>query len=60
MLSERERDIIQERRLKDEPATLEESVAEIWRLPGTGAQIEVRAFEKLQSAMRPRQIAAPA
>jgi RNA polymerase sigma-32 factor len=59
-LSERERDIIQERRLKDEPATLEELSQKYGVSRERVRQIEVRAFEKLQSAMQPRQIAAPA
>jgi RNA polymerase sigma-32 factor len=59
-LSERERDIIQERRLKEEPATLEELSQKYGVSRERVRQIEVRAFEKLQMAMRPRQIAAPA
>ncbi|MGZ5922097.1 MAG: RNA polymerase sigma factor RpoH [Rhizomicrobium sp.] len=59
-LSERERDIIQERRLKDEPATLEELSQKYGVSRERVRQIEVRAFEKLQAAMQPRQIAAPA
>ncbi len=59
-LSERERDIIQERRLKDEPATLEELSQKYGVSRERVRQIEVRAFEKLQVAMQPRQIAAPA
>src|SRR5579872_1772098 len=60
MLNERERDIIQERRLKDEPATLEELSQKYGVSRERVRQIEVRAFEKLQAAMQPRQIAAPA
>ena len=59
-LSERERDIIQERRLKDEPATLEELSQKYGVSRERVRQIEVRAFEKLQAAMQPRQLAAPA
>ncbi len=59
-LSERERDIIQERRLKDEPATLEELSQKYGVSRERVRQIEVRTFEKLQAAMQPRQIAAPA
>jgi RNA polymerase sigma-32 factor len=59
-LNERERDIIQERRLKDEPATLEELSQKYGVSRERVRQIEVRAFEKLQAAMQPRQIAAPA
>jgi RNA polymerase sigma-32 factor len=59
-LSERERDIIQERRLKDEPATLEELSQKYGVSRERVRQIEVRAFEKLQAAMQPKQLAAPA
>ncbi len=59
-LSERERDIIQERRLKDEPATLEDLSQKYGISRERVRQIEVRAFEKLQAAMQPKQIAAPA
>ncbi|HWF65363.1 MAG TPA: RNA polymerase sigma factor RpoH [Rhizomicrobium sp.] len=58
-LSERERDIIQERRLKDEPATLEELSQKYGVSRERVRQIEVRAFEKLQAAMQPKQLAAP-
>jgi RNA polymerase sigma-32 factor len=51
-LNERERHIIQERRLKDEPATLEELSVEYGVSRERVRQIEVRAFEKLQKAMR--------
>jgi RNA polymerase sigma-32 factor len=51
-LSERERHIIQERRLKDEPATLEDLSKEYGVSRERVRQIEVRAFEKLQKAMR--------
>jgi RNA polymerase sigma-32 factor len=57
-LSERERDIIQERRLKDEPATLEDLSQKYGVSRERVRQIEVRAFEKLQAAMQPKQIAA--
>ncbi|HXR95360.1 MAG TPA: RNA polymerase sigma factor RpoH [Rhizomicrobium sp.] len=59
-LSERERDIIQERRLKDEPATLEELSQKYGVSRERVRQIEVRAFEKLQATMQPKQLAAPA
>ena len=59
-LSERERDIIQERRLRDEPATLEELSQKYGVSRERVRQIEVRAFEKLQAAMQPKQLAAPA
>jgi RNA polymerase sigma-32 factor len=51
-LNERERHIIQERRLKDEPATLEDLSREYGVSRERVRQIEVRAFEKLQKAMK--------
>jgi len=51
-LNERERHIIQERRLKDEPATLEELSTQYGVSRERVRQIEVRAFEKLQKAMK--------
>ena len=51
-LSERERHIIEERRLKDEPATLEDLSKEYGVSRERVRQIEVRAFEKLQKAMK--------
>jgi RNA polymerase sigma-32 factor len=53
-LSERERHIIRERRLKDEPATLEDLSKEYGVSRERVRQIEVRAFEKLQRAMKKR------
>ncbi len=50
-LNERERHIIQERRLKDEPATLEDLSKQYGVSRERVRQIEVRAFEKLQKAM---------
>ncbi len=51
-LNERERHIIQERRLSDEPKTLED-LAQVYNVSRERIrQIEVRAFEKLQAAMR--------
>ncbi len=51
-LNERERHIIQERKLSDEPKTLEE-LAQVYGVSRERIrQIEVRAFEKLQEAMR--------
>ena len=50
-LSERERDIIQARRLQDDPATLEELSQKFGVSRERVRQIEVRAFEKLQKAM---------
>jgi RNA polymerase sigma-32 factor len=52
VLNERERHIIDERRLKDNPATLEE-LSKQYRISRERVrQIEVRAFEKLQKAMK--------
>src|SRR5580704_13307483 len=51
-LNPRERDIIFERRLKDEPSTLEELSHRYDVSRERIRQIEVRAFEKLQRAMR--------
>ncbi len=51
-LSERERHIIEERRLKDEPTTLEDLSKEYGVSRERVRQIEVRAFEKLQKAMK--------
>ena len=51
-LNERERHIITERRLKDEPTTLEDLSVEYNVSRERIRQIEVRAFEKLQNAMR--------
>ncbi|HCK84373.1 MAG TPA: RNA polymerase sigma factor RpoH [Hyphomonadaceae bacterium] len=50
-LNDRERHIIRERRLKDEPATLEDLSKEYGVSRERVRQIEVRAFEKLQKAM---------
>jgi RNA polymerase sigma-32 factor len=51
MLNPRERHILDERRLKDEPATLED-LAQIYGVSRERVrQIEVRAFEKVQKAM---------
>ena len=51
-LSDRERHILTERRLKDEPTTLEELASQYGVSRERVRQIEVRAFEKLQKAMR--------
>jgi RNA polymerase sigma-32 factor len=51
-LTERERHILTERRLKDNPSTLEELAAQYGVSRERVRQIEVRAFEKLQRAMR--------
>src|SRR6185295_12024602 len=51
-LNDRERHILQERRLKDEPATLEDLSKEYDISRERVRQIEVRAFEKLQRAIK--------
>jgi RNA polymerase sigma-32 factor len=51
-LNEREMHILTERRLKDEPATLEDLSQEYGISRERVRQIEVRAFEKLQKAMK--------
>ncbi len=52
LLTERERDILNERRLKEVPATLEE-LSEKYKISRERVrQIEVRAFEKLQKAIK--------
>ncbi len=51
-LNERERHILTERRLKDEPATLED-LSKVYDISRERVrQIEVRAFDKLQKAIR--------
>ncbi len=51
-LNERERHILTERRLKDNPATLED-LSQVYDISRERVrQIEVRAFEKLQKSMR--------
>jgi RNA polymerase sigma-32 factor len=51
-LSDRERHILTERRLRDDPTTLEELASQYGVSRERVRQIEVRAFEKLQKAMR--------
>jgi RNA polymerase sigma-32 factor len=52
VLNERERHILTERRLKEESSTLEE-LSQVYGISRERVrQIEVRAFEKLQKAMR--------
>ena len=51
-LSDRERHIMTERRLKDDPTTLEELASQYGVSRERVRQIEVRAFEKLQKSMR--------
>ena len=51
-LTDREREILQARRLKDEPETLEELSVKYNISRERVRQIEVRAFEKLQKAMK--------
>ncbi|MDF2142190.1 RNA polymerase sigma factor RpoH [Paenirhodobacter sp. CAU 1674] len=52
VLNEREKDILMQRRLRDEPVTLEELSAQYDVSRERIRQIEVRAFEKLQGRMR--------
>jgi RNA polymerase sigma-32 factor len=52
VLNEREREILMQRRLRDDPATLEELSAQYEVSRERIRQIEVRAFEKLQAKMR--------
>jgi RNA polymerase sigma-32 factor len=51
-LTDRERHILTERRLRDDPTTLETLAAEYGVSRERVRQIEVRAFEKLQKAMQ--------
>ncbi|MCW0181785.1 RNA polymerase sigma factor RpoH [Zavarzinia sp.] len=51
-LTDRERDILQRRRLVEDPVTLEDLSQEYGISRERVRQIEVRAFEKLQKAMR--------
>src|SRR5258706_1965659 len=51
-LTDRERHILTQRRLRDDPTTLEELAAQYGVSRERVRQIEVRAFEKLQKAMR--------
>ena len=51
-LTDREKHILTERRLKDDPVTLEELASQYGVSRERVRQIEVRAFEKLQKAMR--------
>ena len=51
-LNEREQNILTERRLKEDPSTLEE-LSQVYSISRERVrQIEVRAFEKLQKAMK--------
>ena len=52
VLTDRERDILMERRLRDDPLTLEELSGRYEVSRERIRQIEVRAFEKLQERMR--------
>ena len=52
VLNDRERHILTERRLKEEPTTLEDLSVQYGISRERVRQIEVRAFEKLQKAMR--------
>ena len=58
-LSERERHILEERRLKESPATLEDLSKEYGISRERVRQIEVRAFEKLQRAVKSNRQAVP-
>jgi len=51
-LTDRERHILTERRLRDDPTTLEQLASQYGVSRERVRQIEVRAFEKLQKAMR--------
>jgi RNA polymerase sigma-32 factor len=51
-LTDRERHILTERRLKDDPTTLEDLASHYGVSRERVRQIEVRAFEKLQKSMR--------
>ena len=52
VLNERERHILTERRLKEEPTTLEDLSQQYGISRERVRQIEVRAFEKLQKSMK--------
>ena len=56
-LTDRERHILKERRLRDDPTTLETLASQYGVSRERVRQIEVRAFEKLQRAMRAASIA---
>ena len=56
LLTGRERDILVERRLKDEPATLEDLSEKYGISRERVRQIEVRAFEKLQKAIKSKAV----
>jgi RNA polymerase sigma-32 factor len=58
-LTEREQEILRARRLREEPATLEELSQKFGVSRERVRQIEVRAFEKLQKAMKAAVNAAP-
>src|SRR5499426_3217248 len=59
VLNERERRIFEARRLADDPVTLEELAAEFGVSRERVRQIEVRAFEKVQKAVKNRMAAPP-
>ena len=54
MLNDRERRIIEARRLADDPITLEDLASEFGISRERVRQIEVRAFEKVQKAVKYR------
>ena len=57
VLNERERNILKARRLVDDPITLEDLAAEFGVSRERVRQIEVRAFEKVQKAVKARLMA---
>jgi len=57
VLNDRERRIFEARRLADEPVTLEDLAAEFGVSRERVRQIEVRAFEKVQKAVKNRMAA---
>ena len=59
-LTPRERDILVERRLQDEPATLEDLSKKYGISRERVRQIEVRAFEKLQKSIKTQALERPA
>ena len=54
VLNARERRIFEARRLAEDPMTLEDLAAEFGVSRARGRQIEVRAFEKVQAAVKTR------
>ena len=54
MLNERERRIFEARRLADDPITLEDLTSEFGVSRARGRRVEMRAFEKVQKAVKSR------